>query len=268
MAFRTLPRGLAPELSGKQITRHQVQSIQSFFRNRPRRPARAWKKAWVWFQLFVKEPSQSDCEIRQFSPQPYETFARDYAGRGDMEVAVGLIVARSDVQWLLRVRGFSIRWRPWGLSCLSIIYLFVAFLPGRTDPILAVPAWPMMVSAVVLLFPTLAAAGVAKSLTIFFGYGLIPRRAIFTFCLCFGLALLSTYRGVIVVLAKNEAAAKTFEAETRPVQPTKITIRIEENTLPSRALFAFDTLVPIDLGWKAKYTTSEHGWPRIILGVF
>jgi hypothetical protein len=246
--------GRSPLIAGKQITKVRVQALQSFFRNRPSKPARLALRIWQWLTLLVVQPKGNERELRQFSPQAYETFARGYGGRGDLEVAVGLILARSDVLWLLRVRGFTTRWLPLGLLLLAAADLAALRIPRLNDNIQALPVWPALLVVAILAGPPAIAAMTAVAFRMLFGYGLQPRRAIFTFCLCCSLLLAATYRGMTISPAAPDTTSAT------PQQP--------DDGPVERALFAFDVIVPIDLGWKAKYATPDQGWPRIVLGLF
>jgi len=216
----------------------------------------------------------------EFSPQPFETFARAYARSGEHLVADAVISAQKRLEWMRIFEGSrsSIRRRKEALLRQSAI-VAAPFAAGILYLARPWPEWSLLADGMAHYFLTIGCFYVAvrswpwvliSAGWLFdagFRFGLKPARALQTLVLCLllGVILANSVGGLQPVSSRGSRPV------SRPAGGAEIAMTAESvathvaiegcNTVTGsgldRALYAFDVFVPLDARQECAFTISE-----------
>lgn len=167
-------------LGHSELRKLRLAMLASFHDNRCHDFRRsAWMRRysgprWRWLRKIYRhtiDPSWFRRErMPAFRPQPYEMFAKGYALRGDVDIAIDVAERRLDLQWRKRMRDFG---RKFSILYLPPVFAFQFWIYTGATAALAIA---VAISSVPHLLPWL----VRLLLKWGFGFGLRSRRALIT----------------------------------------------------------------------------------------
>jgi hypothetical protein len=232
----------------------------------------------------------------EFSPQPFETFARAYAQSGEHSMAETIISAQKRLQWMRisKASRHSIRSRSTRAAMLTVLWA----LPFAILTVIATGPWPTLSlsnSLFSALFVTWLFFYLAVQIwpwillsagwlfDVGFRFGLRPASAVQTFLLC----LLAGAAGTIalrheikpvdqfhfVPVSQRLESKGEFRVAARAKIPTDVAVEgcnVVSDSVVDRAIYAFDVFVPlIDVRQECGFTIKDtSGWVRVLKSIY
>jgi hypothetical protein len=222
----------------------------------------------------------------EYSPQPFETFARAYSQGGDHDVALAIVKAQKRLQWKrAQLEGRkSIRQRRSRIITFVALYALVIVTASAMflfPPMGFAALLGLFVLALLLLFAGFLALAfmwpnvhilIGKLFDASFGFGLKPRRAMVTFALCLIGGTIGTYAveeslvPVASVPGKLSAASSDDDRQGTRLATAVQGCNVVDDSVADRFLYAFDVFVPlIDVRQECAFSIDEKaGWVRAL----